>query len=102
MQLGIGQWVSRRAFLNGGRTALISNGAHITYADLDRRTNQVAAALIALGVRKGDRVKYREKIGEMGSSGRSTAPHLHYEVRVDDTPRDPMNFIQAGRYVFKR
>ena len=56
MQLGIGQWVSRRAFLNGGRTALISNGAHITYADLDRRTNQVAAALIALGVRKGDRV----------------------------------------------
>lgn len=56
MQLGIGQWVTRRAFLNGGRTALISNGAHITYADLDRRTNQVAAALIALGVRKGDRV----------------------------------------------
>ena len=56
MKLGIGQWVTRRAFLNGGRTALISNGAHITYADLDRRTNQVAAALIALGVRKGDRV----------------------------------------------
>ena len=50
MQLGIGQWVTRRAFLNGGRTALISNGAHITYADLDRRTNQVAAALIAVGV----------------------------------------------------
>ncbi|MCB9540859.1 MAG: peptidoglycan DD-metalloendopeptidase family protein [Myxococcales bacterium] len=53
-------------------------------------------------VRKGDRVKYREKIGEMGNSGRSTATHLHYEVRVDDKPRDPMNFIQAGRYVFKR
>ena len=53
-------------------------------------------------VRKGDRVKYRERIGELGSSGRSTGPHLHYEVRVDDKPRDPMNFIQAGRYVFKR
>ncbi|MCA9538707.1 MAG: peptidoglycan DD-metalloendopeptidase family protein, partial [Myxococcales bacterium] len=53
-------------------------------------------------VREGHTVKYRERIAEMGSSGRSTAPHLHYEVRVDDKPRDPMNFIQAGRYVFKR
>ncbi|SHV23021.1 acyl-CoA synthetase (AMP-forming)/AMP-acid ligase II [Mycobacteroides abscessus subsp. abscessus] len=56
MQRGIGHWVTRRSFLNAGRTALISNGEHITYADLDRRTNQLAAALIALGVRKGDRV----------------------------------------------
>jgi len=53
-------------------------------------------------VRKGEYVKYRARIGQVGSSGRSTAPHLHYEIRVDDKPRDPMNFIQAGRYVFKR
>jgi fatty-acyl-CoA synthase len=56
MQRGISHWVTRRSFLNGARTALITDGRHITYADLDRRTNQVAAALIALGVRKGDRV----------------------------------------------
>ncbi len=53
-------------------------------------------------VRKGQRVRYRARIGEMGSSGRTTGTHLHYEVRVDGNPRDPMNFIQAGRYVFKR
>lgn len=53
-------------------------------------------------VREGEVVRYRDRIGEMGSSGRSTGTHLHYEVRVDGNARDPMNFIQAGRYVFKR
>ncbi|WIM85911.1 long-chain fatty acid--CoA ligase [Candidatus Mycobacterium wuenschmannii] len=56
MQRGISHWITRRSLLNGGRAALVSDGEHITYADLDRRTNQVAAALLALGVRKGDRV----------------------------------------------
>ena len=56
MQRGIGHWVTRRSLLSGGRTALVSGGQHTTYADLDRRTNQVAAALVALGVRRGDRV----------------------------------------------
>jgi len=37
----------------------------------------------------------------LGSSGRSTGPHLHYEVRVDDRPYDPINFLEAGKYVFK-
>ncbi len=53
-------------------------------------------------VREGQTVRYRARIGEMGSSGRTTGTHLHYEVRVDGKSRDPMNFIQAGRYVFKR
>jgi len=53
-------------------------------------------------VREGQHVRYRARIGEMGSSGRTTGTHLHYEVRVGGKSRDPMNFIQAGRYVFKR
>lgn len=52
-------------------------------------------------VEVGDEVDYREKIGLVGSSGRSTGPHCHYEVRVNGRPLDPANFLKAGKYVFK-
>jgi len=52
-------------------------------------------------VKVGDTVGYRDEIGLLGSSGRSTGPHLHYEVRVDERPYDPINFLEAGKYVFK-
>jgi murein DD-endopeptidase MepM/ murein hydrolase activator NlpD len=41
-------------------------------------------------VRRGD------KIGEVGSTGRSTGPHLHYEVRRRGDALDPIRFIRAG------
>ncbi len=44
-------------------------------------------------VRKGQSVERWQKIGEVGNTGRSTAPHLHYEVRVDKKPVDPMEYI---------
>lgn len=47
-------------------------------------------------VRAGQRVDARQRIAVMGSTGRSTGPHLHYEVRVDDRPLDPLNFLAAG------
>lgn len=52
-------------------------------------------------VKQGQRVDLRQKIGEMGSSGRSTGTHLHYEVLVNGQPRDPMKFLKAGEYVLK-
>jgi murein DD-endopeptidase MepM/ murein hydrolase activator NlpD len=54
-----------------------------------------------IDVKVGDTVGYRDEIGLLGSSGRSTGPHLHYEVRVDERPYDPINFLEAGKYVFK-
>jgi murein DD-endopeptidase MepM/ murein hydrolase activator NlpD len=35
-------------------------------------------------------------IGRVGSTGRSTGPHLHYETRIDDEPVDPTRFLRAG------
>lgn len=52
-------------------------------------------------VKKGQKVDHRAIIGKVGSTGRSTGPHVHYEVRVDGEPVDPVTFIEAGRNVFK-
>jgi murein DD-endopeptidase MepM/ murein hydrolase activator NlpD len=37
-----------------------------------------------------------ETVGRLGSTGRSTGPHLHYEVRVDGEPVDPSRFLRAA------
>jgi len=52
-------------------------------------------------VSPGDLVQFRQKIATMGSSGRSTGPHLHYEIWFNDVVRDPTKFFDAGRNVFK-
>ncbi len=52
-------------------------------------------------VKPGQAVGHRETIGLLGSSGRSTGPHVHYEVLVNGKRHDPMNFLKAGIYAFK-
>jgi murein DD-endopeptidase MepM/ murein hydrolase activator NlpD len=59
------------------------------------------AHLHAINVKVGDVVDYRQEIGKLGNSGRSSGPHVHFEVRYDGRPLDPMAFLKAGRYVFK-
>ena len=49
--------------------------------------------LASFNCKEGDRVKRFQVIGYVGNSGRSSAPHLHYEVRYFDKPLNPMNFI---------
>jgi len=51
-------------------------------------------------VKVGNRVSRGDKISAMGSTGRSTGTHLHYEVRRNNKPFNPMTFIKAGRNVF--
>lgn len=52
-------------------------------------------------VKQGDFVQFRQKIATMGSSGRSTGPHLHYEIWFNDVVRSPIRFFDAGRNVYK-
>lgn len=48
-------------------------------------------------VREGQDVSYRDIIGVIGSTGRSTGRHLHYEVRLDGEAYDPERFLNTGR-----
>jgi murein DD-endopeptidase MepM/ murein hydrolase activator NlpD len=51
------------------------------------------AHLADAAVRAGDTVRRGDRIGSVGMSGRSTGPHLHYEVLVDGVAADPEYFI---------
>lgn len=52
-------------------------------------------------VEAGQEVELGDPIGVMGNSGRSTGPHVHYEVRYGEEPLDPMKFLAAGHRLFK-
>ena len=75
-----------------GRTVVIDhgNGIRTRYGHLRR-----------YHVKRGQRVGYRQKIGQLGNSGRSTGPHVHYEILLDGKPVDPMKFLEAGKNVLK-
>lgn len=66
------------------------NGFVTRYAHLNRIT-----------VKTGQKIDLHHKVGELGSSGRSTGPHVHYELLFKGKPLNPRRFIEAGRYVFE-
>lgn len=74
-----------------GRLVQVDHGSGIVtwYGHLDR-----------ILVREGDTVKRGQLIGLQGNTGRSTGTHLHYEVRLNNQPVNPANFLEAGKYVF--
>jgi murein DD-endopeptidase MepM/ murein hydrolase activator NlpD len=63
-------------------------GVHTRYGHLSKIT-----------VQRGMRVEKGAAIGRVGSTGRSTGPHVHYEILYDNVVRNPNNFIEAGRHV---
>jgi murein DD-endopeptidase MepM/ murein hydrolase activator NlpD len=52
--------------------------------------------LSEIGVKVGDVIRIGQVIGAVGSTGRSTGPHLHYETRIDGEAVDPQKFLRAG------
>lgn len=58
------------------------------------------AHLHTINVNVGQRVSRGDRIGGMGTTGRSTGVHLHYEIRVGGRPINPMTYIRAAQNVF--
>ncbi len=52
--------------------------------------------LSAINVKIGEQVRIGQTLGEVGSTGRSTGPHLHYETRIGGEAVDPQRFLRAG------
>ena len=60
------------------------------------------AHLRDIQVQRGDHVAIGQRVGSMGSTGRSTATHLHYEVWFRGRSVDPISFLRAGRHVHEQ
>lgn len=55
--------------------------------------------LSKIAVKVGEKVAAGDRIGNVGSTGRSTGPHLHYEIRIGGEAIDPMRYLSAGQEI---
>jgi murein DD-endopeptidase MepM/ murein hydrolase activator NlpD len=67
----------------------------VVYVDHGNGISTRYGHLSRIDVAVGQVVKRGEQLGLVGSSGRSTAPHLHYEVRINGQPANPINYLPA-------
>lgn len=90
--LAAGDGVVVKAGRNGGYGLMVEidhgDGFSTRYAHLSR-----------IAVKEGDRIGAGGVVGESGSTGRSTGPHLHYEVRKNGEAVDPLRFLKAGKKI---
>ena len=81
-----------KAGRNGGYGKMVEidhgNGFSTRYAHMSR-----------VHVKVGETIKTGDIVGDSGSTGRSTGPHLHYEVRRNGDAIDPLRFLKAGKKV---
>ncbi len=75
------------------------HGAYGNMVEVDHGNDLVTryAHASRVFVKKGDLIKRGQKIAEVGTTGRSTGPHLHFEVLVQGVPQDPQKFLTAGQ-----
>ncbi|MDE6715767.1 MAG: M23 family metallopeptidase, partial [Muribaculaceae bacterium] len=70
------------------------NSGYGNCVEIDHGYNYLTryAHLSRINVTPGQQVKRGDKIGEVGNTGKSTGPHLHYEVRYKGYPQNPINY----------
>jgi murein DD-endopeptidase MepM/ murein hydrolase activator NlpD len=87
-----------RAAAAGTVIAAERHRAYGLMVDIDHGNGLVTryAHLSAISVKEGAKVPAGAVLGKIGSTGRSTAPHLHYEVRLNGDAVDPRRYLRAG------
>ena len=75
------------------------NGGYGNMVEIDHGNGLTTryAHLSAVSVNEDQSVEAGTIVGKLGSTGRSTGPHLHYEVRIDGDAVDPARFLRAGQ-----
>lgn len=78
-------------------TACAQNGyGNVVYLDHGNGISTRYGHLSQIAVTSGQTVMRGEVVGRVGSTGRSTGPHLHYEVRINNEPVDPRNYLPGA------
>lgn len=87
-----------RATANGTVTTAGVNGGYGKMVEIDHGNGLSTryGHLSAIDVTVGQSVRIGQTIGKIGSTGRSTGPHLHYETRVEGDAVDPQKYLRAG------
>jgi murein DD-endopeptidase MepM/ murein hydrolase activator NlpD len=78
-----------------------NNGGYGNLVEIDHGRGIVTryGHMSAILVSAGDHVRRGQQVGRVGSTGRSTGNHLHYEVRIDNTPVNPIPFMRSTDYL---
>lgn len=92
-----------RAAAGGKVTEAGRNGGYGLMVEIDHGNGLVTryAHLSAIDVSEGTVLKPGDMVGRVGSTGRSTGPHLHFEVRLNGDPVDPQKYLRAGLRLFE-
>jgi murein DD-endopeptidase MepM/ murein hydrolase activator NlpD len=87
-----------RATANGRVTIASWQGGYGKMVEIDHGNGLSTryGHMSVIDVKVGDQVRIGQTIGKIGSTGRSTGPHLHYETRINDEAVDPQRFLRAG------
>ena len=82
-----------------GRAGVVGGYGNLVELEHGKSIQTRYGHLSSILVRPGQRVKRGELIARMGSTGRSTGSHLHYEVRVDGRAVNPIPFMESADYI---
>lgn len=102
LDMGAKKGDSVHATAGGTVTKAASNGLYGNMVEIKHKFGFKTryAHLSKILVQKGDEIDMGDIIGEVGNTGRSTGPHLHYEIQINNKTFNPYSFVKAQKNVF--